>query len=36
VHALSDDLAFVVEAWSDLPEPVRVGIVAMAEAARKK
>jgi len=28
------DLAFLVEAWPDLPEALRVGIVAMAESAR--
>ena len=28
------DFATVAEAWSDLPEPVRAGIVAMVKAAR--
>ena len=28
------DLAAVVNAWSDLPEPIRAGILAMVKAAR--
>ena len=30
----SPDLARVVEAWDNLPEPVRAGIVAMVQASR--
>ena len=31
--ALAPDLARIVEAWADLPEAVRAGIVAMVKAA---
>jgi hypothetical protein len=32
---LPPDLAAVVDAWAELPEPVRLGIVAMVKASRK-
>ena len=32
---LDDDLRRLVEAWPTLPDPVRVGILAMIEAARQ-
>ncbi len=35
VHALPDDLALVVDAWSHLPDVVRAGIMAMVAAARQ-
>ncbi len=35
VHQLPDELQQVVAGWSDLPEPVRVGILAMLQAALK-
>ena len=35
VHALPDDLAAVVKAWENLPEAVKVGILAMVKAARQ-
>ncbi len=34
-HPIPDDLRTVVEAWPGLPEAVRVGIVAMVEAASR-
>ena len=34
--SIPHDLAFVVDAWPTLPEAVRVGIVAMVEAAGKR
>ena len=36
VSEFPDDLKLVMESWGDLPDAVRVGIVAMVEAARKK
>jgi len=36
VSTLPSDLAVVVEVWDDLPDAVRVGIVAMVEAARER
>ena len=35
VHALPEDLALVVDAWDHLPEAVKVGILAMVNAARQ-
>jgi hypothetical protein len=32
---LPDDLIKVVDAWGSLPEPIRAGILAMVNAARK-
>jgi len=36
VSEFPDDLKLVMQSWGDLPTAVRVGIVAMVEAARKK
>jgi hypothetical protein len=35
VHALPEDLALVVAAWNSLPEGVKVGILAIVEAAQR-
>ena len=34
ISRIDPDLAVVVKAWPELPEPVRVGIVAMVKAAK--
>ena len=34
-HAIDPALAALIDAWTDLPEPVRRGILAMVEAARR-
>jgi hypothetical protein len=36
VSDLPDELRDVIDAWDNLPEAVKAGVVAMVDAARKK